>query len=146
MSADGIGAGTVPDMELPSQIREAMVAHAAFCHPNEACGLLAADGAGQLRMAYCLTNADASPTRYTLDPTEHFRAMRHAESMGWDLAGVFHSHTHSAPYPSLTDVGLAAEPEWLYVVVGSGDLRSPEVRGYWIRDGVIHEEPLVPAD
>ncbi len=133
-------------MELPAQIRQALVAHSVFSYPQEACGLLAADGAGRLRMAFCLTNADASPTRYTLDPTEHFRALRFAERQGWELTGVFHSHTHSAPYPSPTDVALAADPGWLYVIVGLADLRSPQVRGYWIRDGRIAEEPLVTRE
>ncbi len=130
-------------MIVPDQIREAMVAHARFCYPEEACGLLAADGDGRLKMAICMENADRSPTRYTLDPTEHFRALRYAEANGWELTGVFHSHTHSAAFPSPTDVGLVADPSWLYVIVSLGDLQKPEVRGYWIRDGRVAEEPLV---
>ncbi len=132
-------------MELPAQIREAMIAHGRFAYPAEACGLLAADAGGRLRMAFCLTNVDASPTRYTLDPTEHFRALRFAERQGWELAGVFHSHPHTAPYPSPTDVALAADSGWLYVVVGLGDPGRPVVRGYWIRAGRVVEEPLVPS-
>lgn len=129
-------------MQLPAEIRDAMVAHARFCYPEEACGLLAADGRGRLRFVVCMANADASPTRYRLDPTEHFRALTYVERQGWEVAGVFHSHTHSAPYPSPTDVALAADPEWLYVIVGLRDLRRPAVRGYWIRAGAIEEEPL----
>lgn len=129
-------------MHLPAEIREAMVAHARFCYPEEACGLLAADAAGQLRMAITMANADRSSTRYSLDPTEHYRALRYADRRGWELAGVFHSHPDSAPYPSPTDVALAADPTWLYVIVGLGGPRSPEVRGYWIRDGLVTEEPL----
>jgi [CysO sulfur-carrier protein]-S-L-cysteine hydrolase len=123
-----------------------MVQHGRFVFPDEACGLLASDATGRLRMAYCLTNTQASPSRFTLDPTEHFRAMRHAERIGWHLSGVFHSHTHSAAYPSPTDVAAALEPEWLYVVVSLRDQVDPEVRGYWIRDGKVEEEPLVVPD
>ena len=123
-----------------------MLAHARFCYPEEACGLLAADSAGRLRFVYCLTNVQSSPSRYTLDPTEHFRAMRHAEAQGWELAGVFHSHTHSAAYPSPTDVEMAADPAWLYVVVGPGSSDAPEVRAYWICGGLVREERLVPVD
>ena len=74
-------------MEMPAEIRRAMVAHAKFCVPDEACGLLAADSSGRLCMAYCLSNAAPSPAAFTLDPGEHFRALRHAESGGWHLAG-----------------------------------------------------------
>ncbi len=114
-----------------------MVAHAGFALPNEACGLLAADRDGRLRMAYCLTNVDDSPTRYTVDPVEHHHAIRHADRNGWDIAGVYHSHPGSAAYPSRRDVAQALDPEWLYVIVGAG-----EVRAFWIRDGVVDEEPL----
>ncbi|MDX1691724.1 MAG: M67 family metallopeptidase [Acidimicrobiia bacterium] len=129
-------------MELPAQIRQAMIAHARFTYPEEACGLLAADDEGRLRMVYCLTNAEHSPVAYTLDPTEHVRAWRHADRNGWRLAGVFHSHTHTAAVPSKTDVARALEPDWLYVLVGLEDGDAPDVRGYRIRDGRVDEEPL----
>jgi len=129
-------------MDVPPEIRRAMVAHALFCDPEEACGLLAADEEGRLRMAYCLGNADRSAVTYSLDPQEHFRALRHAEANGWHLAGVFHSHTHSPARPSPTDVAQAFEPDWLYVLVSLEDRDAPEVRGFWIRDGKVEEEPL----
>lgn len=131
---------------LPGPIVEAMLIHAHNCHPEESCGLLAADPAGRIRMAYPLTNALHSPTNYTIEPTEHFRALRHAESRGWDLAGVFHSHPHSPGYPSPTDVRLAAEPDWLYVLVGMEDPTEPEVRGFRIRRGHVSEVPLQLPD
>lgn len=132
-------------MELPAEMRRAMVAHAVFSLPGEACGLLAADADGRLRLAYCLSNATPSPTAYTLDPGEHFRAMRHAEAQGWHLAGVFHSHPRGRAYPSPTDVAQALEPDWLYVVVGLANPALPEVRGFWIREGRVEEEALVEA-
>jgi proteasome lid subunit RPN8/RPN11 len=129
-------------MDLPAEIRRAVVAHAAFCLPHEACGLMAADDSGRLRLAYCLSNATPSPSAYTLDPGEHFRALRHAEARGWHLAGVFHSHPRGPAYPSPTDVAQALEPEWLYLVVGFEDPAAPELRGYWIKSGTVTEEPL----
>lgn len=119
-----------------------MIAHARACAPLECCGLLAADGDGALVMAYCLENADASPVAYTVAPADHFGALRHAERMGWELAGAFHSHPRSAAYPSPTDVARAPEPDWLYVVIGLVDAERPEVKGFWIRDGEVVEEPL----
>jgi proteasome lid subunit RPN8/RPN11 len=132
-------------MIIPEQVYDAIVAHARFDFPNEACGLLAANAAGDVCMAYCLTNAQASPTRYTLDPTEHFRAMRHAERLGWEIVGVFHSHTHSAAYPSPTDVQFALEPEWAYVIVSLARA-EPDVRAFRIVDGAVDEEPVVVSN
>ncbi|MFQ5966459.1 MAG: M67 family metallopeptidase [Acidimicrobiia bacterium] len=127
---------------MPRPIYEAIIAHARFCRPEEACGLLAADNEGRLCFSYSLTNAQASPTRYTLDPTEHFRALKHAEAQGWSLAGVFHSHPDTPAFPSATDVQLALEPEWLYVIVSLADPVTPEVRAYWITDGQVTEESI----
>ena len=129
-------------MKLPTQIRDAMVAHSRFVYPEEAVGLLAANGDGALRMVYCGTNVLRSSTRYTLDPNEHLRSLWHAERNGWELAGAFHSHPHSAPYPSRTDIDGALEPQWLYVIVGLSDPARPEVRAFWIRHGSVVEEPL----
>lgn len=132
---------------MPAEIYRAMVAHARFSLPEEGCGLLAADEDGRLRMAYCLSNADRSPTSYRLDPQEHFRALCHAEAYGWHLAGVFHSHPDGPTQPSGADVARAREPGWLYVVVSLADRSAPAVLGYWIRDGEVQEEPLfAPAD
>ena len=131
-------------VEIPTQIYEAMVAHSRFAYPEEACGLLAADGEGRLRMAYCLTNAEHSEFSYTIDPTEHFRALQHAESQGWDLSGAFHSHPHSEAFPSATDVRMAAEPDWIYLIVGLGG--TQEVRGFFLRHGRIEEAVIQIID
>ncbi len=117
-------------IELPRQIYQAVLAHAEYCAPLEACGLLALDGSGAVRMAYCLTNADASRTRFTVAPHEHVGALRHAERQGWTLGGVFHSHPCAAAYPSAADVAGALEPEWLHLIVGPLD--RPALRAFRI--------------
>ncbi len=59
----------------------------------------------------------------------------------WEINGVVHSHTHSEPYPSPTDVAQAPDPGWHYVIVSlKRDL--PELRSYRIVDGRISEEPI----
>ena len=127
---------------LPSEVYEAMVTHARFCAPEEACGLLAMDRTDSVRMAYCLTNVDHSPSAFTVDPTEHYHALLHAERNGWSLGGAFHSHPASAAVPSRTDVDRALEPDWLYVIVGLADPDRPEVRGWRIDGETVVEVAL----
>ncbi len=127
-------------VEVPVEIIDAMVAHSQFTYPEEACGLVAADESGLLRMVYCLTNSERSQVIYTVDPTEHFRALQHAESQGWALVGAFHSHPQSPPFPSATDLRLAVDPDWLHFIVGLQ--ADPLVRGFYLRDGVISEVAL----
>ncbi|MEX1004283.1 MAG: M67 family metallopeptidase [Acidimicrobiia bacterium] len=127
---------------LHPEIVEAMLTHAENCHPEESCGLLASDASGRIRMAYPLTNNLRSSTNYTIEPREHFKALRHAERQGWDISGVFHSHPHTRAFPSATDVGLAADPTWLYIVIGMEDREHPDVRAFRIVEGNVHEEAL----
>lgn len=124
-------------MEVPAQILEAILAHARFARPLEACGLLAMDSQGRMKMVYCLTNIDESPSSFTVDPIEHFHALHHAERQGWHLEGVFHSHVAGPPVPSPRDVDAGIDPSWVHLIVGNG-----EVRAYRIRDGRVREEPL----
>jgi proteasome lid subunit RPN8/RPN11 len=119
-----------------------MIGHCRAALPLEACGLLAARPDGRAAGAYCLTNLDASAVAYTLDPSEHVRALYDAESRGWHLAAVFHSHPAGPAVPSPTDVAKALEPEWLYLIVGMAG-REPTVRGFRIVDGAVDEEPIV---
>ena len=60
-----------------------------------------------------------------------------AESQGWEIAGVFHSHPTGPATPSMIDVQSALEPDWVYLVAAQG-----EVRGFNIRDGRVAELSL----
>lgn len=120
-----------------------MIGHAFDCLPEEACGLIAGDPvAATADVFYPTRNAAASSRVYTVDPKDHLRADRDAEDHGREVIGVVHSHTHTEPYPSPTDVGQAPDPGWHYVIVS---LKRPEpsVRSFRIVDGKIAEEPVV---
>jgi proteasome lid subunit RPN8/RPN11 len=73
---------------------------------------------------------------------DFLRADRAAEAEGLEILGVFHSHTHTDPYPSPTDVAQAPDPGWHYVVVSLRDV-APMTRSFRIVEGKIHEEPIV---
>lgn len=126
-----------------------MLAHLIDGLPDEACGLLggtpAADGADCVVDSwYPSANHAASSRVYTIDPKVHLRADRDCEDRGVELVGVVHSHTHSEPYPSPTDVAKAPDPAWHYVIV-SFRLGQPMVRSYRIVEGEITEEPVLVA-
>jgi proteasome lid subunit RPN8/RPN11 len=129
----------VPAVRVHPEIAEAIVQHGRFAAPNEACGLLAVDDAGDLRMVYCLTNVDRSALRFTVAPHEHYHAWKHAERNGWRIGGVFHSHTESAAEPSEADVTGALDPSWMYMIVGPMSAPEPQVRAYRIVHGEVAE-------
>lgn len=123
---------------VPDEIRQAIAAHARWAFPDEACGLLAGDVEGRLKMAYCLSNIDRGPTGFLVDPIEHFGALRHAERYGWQISGSFHSHPRTEAVPSPADVAGALDPEWVYLIAGPVGDEVP-VRAFSIRSGQVDE-------
>jgi proteasome lid subunit RPN8/RPN11 len=136
-------------LNLPRSLVDDIIAHARAEDPNECCGLIAgkepeapdegadpADSKGKAaERGYRITNTAKSPYRYLMDPQEFLNADKDAESHGLSLVAFYHSHTHSAPYPSQTDVRMAVESGWLdpyYLLVSLEDKESPQVRLYTI--------------
>lgn len=130
---------------VPAGALREMVAHAYGCFPEECCGLLVGDPTTHRVTRFVpTTNAAHSARVYTVEPREHLLVERAAEAEGLEVIGVVHSHTHTEPYPSDTDVAQAVDPAWHYVIVslkrGDGEIRS-----YLIEDGSITEETVVPT-
>jgi [CysO sulfur-carrier protein]-S-L-cysteine hydrolase len=128
-------------LEISTSVHEEMVAHCWAGLPLEACGLLAGTG-DAATVCYPTANVAESALVYTVDPRGFLRADRDAEARGLAVIGVFHSHTHTAAYPSPTDVAQAPDPDWHYVLVSLADA-IPVVRSYRIVGGNIAEEPVV---
>ena len=130
-------------LRLTRQVHARLVGHCLDGLPLEACGLLGGDPAAEkATLCYPTDNVAASARLYTVDPKQHLLADRDAEARGLELIGVFHSHTHTAAWPSPTDIRQAFEPTWLYVIVSLAD-GDPVLRAYRIVDGNISELPVV---
>src|SRR5689334_10794205 len=100
-----------------------MVEHAEAELPNEACGVLAGPD-GAVERFFPTSNADESAYTYRLDAKEQFEVFNEIERKGWELAGIFHSHTHTEAYPSETDRRQAFYPEAAYVLISLTDASS----------------------
>lgn len=128
---------------FPPQAFAEMIGHLYDGYPLEACGLLVGRGHRVVRFVPSPNLAESAKV-YTIDPKVHFKAEMAAEDEGLGVIGVVHSHTHSEPYPSPTDVAQAPDPAWHYVIV-SLKRDAPETRSYRIVDGQITEEPVALA-
>jgi [CysO sulfur-carrier protein]-S-L-cysteine hydrolase len=116
-------------LRLPRALADEVVAHCLQGRPNEACGILASSGGAVIKV-FRMGNASASPLRYSLDPKEQLAVYNAIDSEGWELGGVFHSHTRTAAYPSPTDVRLAAEDVPYMIVSLAAD--PPSLRAFRI--------------
>lgn len=129
-----------------------MVAHARDALPNECCGILAGPFdwrgmEGEVAKSYRMTNVEASPFRFSMDPGELVAVDTEAGGNGWELIAIYHSHTQSEAYPSDTDIRIArgtAElwPDTRYVLVSLADADNPAVRIFRIERGDVMEETL----
>jgi proteasome lid subunit RPN8/RPN11 len=117
--------------------------------PDEACGILAGRG-GSVEKVYCMTNARPGPVSYEMEPEEQFRVLKDIRQAGRELIGMFHSHPGGRAYPSSVDVEkaywpgttLPNYPEAVYVIVSLMDPEKPDVRGFRITEGTVHEAAL----
>lgn len=122
----------------------AMVAAAYAGYPLEACALLIGVPGGQRIDAIVVAeNTDASARTYAIGPKAFLEADTKYGSRGLEVVGVMHSHTHTDPYPSPTDIDKADNPllaGWKYVIVSLRD-SAPMLRSYLL-DGrrVVEEE------
>jgi len=128
-------------LTLTSAQRDTMVATCIRALPDEGCGLLVGTPDGVVDEIVPSVNVAASAKIYEIDPKVLLRTYRQAEDRGLEVIGVFHSHTHSAAYPSPTDIRQAPDPSWHYVLVSLAVLPT-DVRSYRIVDGVVTEEDI----
>lgn len=129
-------------LELSREQAAALVAHAREEFPNECCGLLAGRN-GRVERVFRGTNVDHSPYTYMMDPKEQLTAFKAMEAEGLELMGIYHSHTHTAAYPSRTDVAKAYYPDAVYIIVSLLDRANPAIQGYRITDQKISDAQVV---
>ena len=130
---------------IPSSVLEQITALAMAETPLECCGFLVGEfGSDIAREFHPCRNIAESKIIYTVDPKDHLRIERNAEERDLAIIGVVHSHTHTEPFPSPTDVAQAPDPAWHYVIIGL-KRAEPETRSYRIIDGEISESQIVSA-
>lgn len=125
---------------------EALRREAAAAYPEECCGILLGEAAGEpASVAALLPAANVAAERrhgYCVDPAALLRAHRAARQGGPAVLGYYHSHPDAAAAPSARDRREAlAEARYLIVAVRGG--AAGEARCFR-RDGAgeLAEEPL----
>ena len=106
-------------MKITAAAMDAVKAHGAEGYPNEICGVLVGPRGG--RAATEVKRArniivERSRDRYEIDPVDHLRIQREADSDGHDIIGYYHSHPDHPAQASRFDT----ERSWsgyVYVIV-----------------------------
>lgn len=130
---------------LPVALRDELVDWLRGALPNEGCGVLVADrvaeDGGLPKRFVSMRNVAESPYRYLMDPDEQLRVLLEIDDSNEVVWGIVHSHVDSPPYPSATDIGLAAYPDAIYLLA-SFAVEPPEIRAWTIVAGAVNEVVL----
>lgn len=120
-----------------------MLLHGISGLPHESCGLLVSSaGDGVIdKFVPCVNAADSSRV-YSIAPAEWLKIERECDAAGESIVGVMHSHTHTEPYPSATDIEQAPDPTWHYVIVSYRDSVG-SLRAFCLGAASVIELPVV---
>ena len=126
-----------------------LITHALEDDPNECCGLLlgTGDDADELHR---MSNVNKKPiSRYTMQPGELLEAQEKAKNSDREFVAIYHSHTFTQGYPSLTDVKNSVKVSSIstrHVIVSLVEKTRPVVRAFAINGDSEVTELVIQTD
>ena len=127
-------------IRIPKSIYQQMVEHAKKESPLECCGILGGKNYA-VQKAFELQNVDQSSVRYAMVPQEQLKVFEEMEKDAMEMIAVYHSHTHTIPFPSETDVKLAFYPEVSSIIISLKE-KDPVVKAFRIGKEAIYLEEI----
>jgi len=127
-------------IKIPKSIYQQMVEHAKKESPLECCGILGGKNYA-VQKAFELQNVDQSSVRYAMAPQEQLKVFEEMEKDAMEMVAIYHSHTHTIPFPSETDVKLAFYPEISSIIISLKE-KDPVVKAFRIGKEAIYVEEI----
>jgi len=127
-------------IRIPKSIYLEMVDHAKRESPLECCGILGGKN-HTVKKAFELQNTEKSPDRYSMSPQEQLRVFEEMGKDAIEMMAIYHSHTHTIPFPSETDVRLAFYPEVSSIIISLKE-EDPMVKAFRIGKEAIYLEEI----
>lgn len=133
-------------MKIARAAMDALQAHAAEGYPHEICGVLVGPRGGhtatEAKRARNII-VERARDRYEIDPLDHIRIQREADTGGQDILGYYHSHPDHPAQASRFDTERAWAG-YVYVIVSVEHGTPVDVNGFLADDdgGPFRAEPL----
>jgi proteasome lid subunit RPN8/RPN11 len=134
-------------LALRPEVEEGIRAHARQAYPHECCGaLIGRDGAVEAAFALPNTTEEGPRRRFLVRPGDYRAAERHAQGLGLDLLGFYHSHPDHPARPSQYDLDHAW-PFFSYIIVSATADGTGALTSWRLRDdrSAFEEEPVAPS-
>ena len=128
-------------VRIPEAIFQGMVEHAKKEWPLECCGILGGKEK-TVGKAFELQNVEGSSIRYLMSPQEQLRVFEEMEKESMEMVAIYHSHPHTIPFPSETDVKLAFYPEVSSIIISLKEEKDPMVKAFRIGKEAIYLEEI----
>ncbi len=128
-------------IKIPRPIYIGMLEHAQKESPLECCGILSGKN-GTVQKAFELRNAEQSPVRYSISPQDQLGIFKEMGKEALEMVAIYHSHTHTLPFPSETDVKMAFYPEVFSVIISLKEEKNPQVKAFRIQKEAIFSEEI----
>jgi len=128
-------------IRIPQSIYQQMIEHARKEKPLECCGILG--GKEKIvEKTFELENAEKSPVRYSIRPEKQLKVFEELERDSLEMVAIYHSHPHTLPFPSETDVKMAFYPEVSSVIISLKEEKEPVVKAFQIAKEAIYPEEI----
>ncbi len=122
---------------LPLSIVNQVLTHVQSGSAEEVCGLIS-ERDGQILSIYPIQNISTQPKRlYQMDGKAQIDAMRNMRENNETLYAIYHSHPHSAAYPSATDIREAQYPDVIYFIASLNIKGVLDLRAYYLCDANV---------
>ncbi len=124
-------------LSIPRSLLAAVKAEAEAAYPRECCGLLVGlDTPQGTRITASHPSANLAEgsgrDRFEVDPQLRFDLMRALEGGPERIVGHYHSHPDGPPAPSVTDLAMAWEPEFFWLITAVAGTRAGAVTAHRI--------------
>jgi len=128
-------------LRIPKTIYQKMLDHAKREWPLECCGILSGKEK-TVQRAFELKNIEESPVLYSMSPQEQIKAFEEMEKESMKMVAIYHSHPHTIPFPSETDVKLTFYPDVSSVIVSLKEKENPVMKAFQISEEAIYLEEI----
>ncbi len=129
-------------IRIPENIYQKMIEHAKREWPIECCGILGGKDHTVVE-SFELQNVEKSPLRYSMSPKEQWKTFEEMEKQNIEMIATYHSHPHTIPFPSETDVKLACYPDVVTIIISLKDENNPVMKAFRIEKDAIYPEEVV---
>ena len=126
-------------LRLPRPLVNQILTQAQHSPEAEVCGLIATQNGTACR-CYPVHNAAADPVhRYRMEPQAQIEALRQMREAGEELLAIYHSHPHTPPTPSSSDIEEANYPDAVYLIISLDIKGVLQISAFHIANGKATE-------